>query len=242
MFKRKNWRTIFTIGIGFILLGVAAYPRLVTSAPQDFVVCTGWHALCSSSPDCKLNGDQADCDCLRVNESHIVATGEIQDPAIKLSTLSKCTNQNPCDIDQAPVCQAIKDGTYEVNQIRYQWVSTYSYRGWCSILEQAPVACDPTVPGYQGDQYWAICDAAPCVENLNPSDPNKPLSCRCRVDHIPFVAFGSCTGVNGGIMSSMPLWAWDFEKNDYTFPMPGYEFVKGACELLKSDSVKSKKR
>jgi hypothetical protein len=46
---------------------------------------------------------------------------------------------------------------------------------------------------------------------------------------------GSCTGDNFGIMSSMPIWAWDFENNTYTFDMPGYEYVQGACALLASD-------
>jgi hypothetical protein len=234
--------SILAAGLVFIIFGVAAYPRLVVSAPQDAVVCTGWHALCSSSLDCKMSGDQVDCDCLKVNESHIVVTSEIQDPVIKVSTLSKCTDQNPCDVDEAPVCQAIQAGQYQVDQVKYKWVSTYSYRGWCEILAQGPIACDRNVPGYNGDRYWAICDAAPCVEKQNPSDPNKPLSCRCRVDDEPFATFGSCTGVNGGIMSSMPLWAWDFQNNTYTFPMPGYEFVKSACESFKSDSIKMEKK
>ena len=60
--------------------------RHFTDVPQDFVVCTGWHALCTASPDCKMNGDTADCDCMRVNETHIVATSEIQDTAVKRLT------------------------------------------------------------------------------------------------------------------------------------------------------------
>lgn len=36
-------------------------------------------------------------------------------------------------------------------------------------------------------------------------------------------------------MSSMPLSGWDFQNNTYTFPMPGYEYVQGACAPLKSD-------
>jgi hypothetical protein len=52
-------------------------------APQEFVVCTGWHALCSASTDCIKHGDKADCDCMRVNETHIVETSEIQDTAVK---------------------------------------------------------------------------------------------------------------------------------------------------------------
>ena len=222
---------------GLIYLGVAAYPALAIGTPQDFVVCTGWHALCTDSHDCKMSGDQADCDCLRVNENHIVATDEIQDQTVKTATRARCTQQKPCAVDEAPICQAIQTGQYEVDHHKYKWVSTYSYRGWCGILSQGVVACDPSLPGYSGDKHWAICDAAPCIEKQNPSDPNKPLSCQCRVEKDPFASFGSCTGINGGIMSSMPLWAWDFQKNDYSFPMPGYEFVKSACELLKSDDT-----
>lgn len=212
----------------------------LVDAPEDFVVCTGWHALCSASPDCKMNGDKADCDCMRVNETHIVATGEIQDLAVKRLTQDQCTNGHPCDVDQAPVCKAIRDGQYEVDNAKYDWVSTYSYRGWCGLLQQQMKACDQQAPGYAGDLYWAICDAAPCTENPNPSDPDKPLSCQCRVENTPFVGIGSCTGVNGGIMSSFPLWAWDFQRNTYPFPMPGYEYVQGACASLTSDPLPPK--
>jgi len=211
------------------------------NAPQEFVVCTGWHALCSASPDCKMNGDMADCDCLRVNETHIVLTTEIQDTAVKRMTEVKCTNVHPCDIDQAPVCEAIKYGQYEVDNVKYDWVSTYSYRGWCSLLKLKFTACDPRAPDYTGDSYWAVCDAAPCTENQNPSDLNRPLSCQCRVvkaKDTPFVGMNdSCTGVNGGIMSSFPLSAWDFQNNTYPFPMPGYEYVQGACAPLGSDPL-----
>ena len=54
--------------------------------PQEFVVCTGWHALCSNSTDCTINGDKAYCDCMRVNETHIVYTREIQDAVVKTQT------------------------------------------------------------------------------------------------------------------------------------------------------------
>ena len=54
----------------------------------------------------------------------------------------------------------------------------------------------------------------------------------------PFVGINdSCTGNNGGIMSSLPIEAWDFQNNTYTFPMPGYEYVQGACAPLKSDPL-----
>jgi hypothetical protein len=238
---RENW--LYAAAIGMTLAFVAIYPagaretvdRKPLDAPEELVVCSGWHALCSASPDCKMYGEMADCDCLRVNELHIVATSEIQDVRVKRQTLVKCTKKHPCGPDQAPVCKAIRNGTYEVNHVKYDWVSTYSYRGWCSLLEQKPIACDPKRPGYVGDSYWAICDAAPCTEIPHPFNPNKPLSCQCRVESTPFVGFGTCTGSNGGIMSSFPLWAWDFQKNTYPFKMPGYDYIQGACAPLKSD-------
>ncbi len=210
--------------------------RKSIEAPQEAVVCTGWHALCSDSPDCKRSGDKAKCDCLRVNETHIVETASIQDPEIKRLTLAKCADTHPCDTDQAPVCKAIKYGQYRVDKVKYDWVSTYSYRGWCKLLKIKPIPCDPRAPGYSGDLYWAVCDGAPCTENPNPRNPEKPLSCQCRVETTPFVgANGVCTGENGGIMSSFPLSSWDFRNNTYRISMPGYEYVQGACAPLKSD-------
>jgi hypothetical protein len=204
--------------------------------PHDFVVCTGWHALCSASTDCKMNGDKADCDCFRVNETHIIETSEIQDAEVKRLTQANCTDGHRCDVDQAPVCRDIKYGHYKVDTVTYAWISTFSYRGWCSLLQVKPKACDQSARGYTGDLYWAICDGAPCTENQNPVDPERPLSCQCRVENTPFLgANGSCTGDNGGIMSSSPLSAWDFQKNTYRIPLPGLEYVQGACTPLKSD-------
>ena len=219
--------------------GADAQGNRRSQVPQEWVECTGWHALCSASTDCKLNGDKADCACLRVNETHIVETNAILDAAVRRLTNAKCTREHPCDVDQAPVCKAIATGQYQVDNTKYEWVSTYSYRGWCGILQTKPQACDTRAPGYAGDSLWAICDAAPCTEILNPSDPEKPLSCSCPTKKTPFVGpNGKCVGDNGGIMSSMPLEAWDFRNNTYTFAMPGYEYVQGACAPLKSDPVK----
>jgi len=204
--------------------------------PQELVVCTGWHALCSASFDCQMNGDTADCDCLRVNEPHIVQTSAIQDAAVKRLTQIKCTNEDPCDIDQAPVCKAIKYGQYKVDQVKYDWVSTFSYRGWCSLLEMKPQPCDQTEEGYTGDEYWAVCDGAPCTENPDPFDPERPLTCECRVEDGPFVGInGSCNGDNDGIMSSSPMKTWDFQTNSYRIPVPGLKYVEGACAPLASD-------
>ena len=210
--------------------------------PQEFVVCTGWHALCTESTDCQMNGDKANCNCARVNEPHIVETTSIQDTAVKGLTQENCTIEHACEADQAPVCQAIKSGKYEVDNVKYDWVSTFSYRGWCDLKKQVK-ACDQKAAGYTGDLYWAVCDAAPCTEIQNPSNPEKPLSCQCRLENKPFLGTnGSCTGDNGGIMSSSPLQAWDFQTNEYRLPLPGYEYVQGACAPLKSDAVKEPRR
>lgn len=205
--------------------------------PQEFVVCTGWHALCTASYDCRIKSDgTADCDCMRVNEPHVVLTSDIQDAAVKRLTRAKCTNKHPCDVDQAPVCEAIQNGQYEVSSVKYDWVSTYSYRGWCALLQVDIKACDPRLADYTGDRHWAVCDAAPCTENGNPFDPNRPLTCQCRVEDTPFLGTnGSCTGDNGGIMSSSPLEIWDFINNTYRIPIPGLEYVQGACAPLRSD-------
>jgi hypothetical protein len=206
------------------------------NTPQAQVVCTGWHALCDASTDCKVNGDIANCDCWRVSENHIVITTKIQDSVVKNMTQAKCTRKHPCDVDEAPVCRAIKNGRYNVDNVYYDWVSTYSYRGWCETFK--PKACYQNVPSYNGDLYWADCMAAPCMETLDPSNPDRPLSCQCRVESTPFVGTnGTCTGDRGGIMSTFSRWEWDFKNNTYRTPPPGYEYVKGACEALKSDPL-----
>ncbi len=211
-----------------------AHPSIVE--PQLFVECTGWHALCSASTDCQMHGDTADCDCLRVKENHIVETDAIQDIAIKLMTQAQCTNRHPCALDDAPVCKAIQYGKYKVDHVPYDWVSTFSYRGWCSLLNGKVAACDQSAEGYSGDLYWAVCDGAPCTEIQNLTNPSKPLSCRCRVQNTPFLGTnGSCTGDNGGIMSSSALATWDFQTNTYRIPLPGLAYVQSACTPLRSD-------
>ena len=238
MTVRIRFNKLYWCLVAIFAAGCSSGGAFVEPEPQGAVVCTGWHALCTASTDCKMNGDKATCDCLRVNETHIVLTNEIQDAAVKSLTQSTCTKEPPCGVDQAPVCNAIKSGQYTVDTVKYDWVSTYSYRGWCSLLGTKLKACALNAPGYTGDSSWAICDVAPCTENQRPSNPDKPLSCQCRVEKTPFVGTnGSCTGDNGGIMSSMDLGAWDFQNNTYRIPVPGYEYVQGACAPSKSDPL-----
>jgi hypothetical protein len=205
------------------------------AVPEVLVPCTGWHAFCGAATDCRMNGNMADCDCLRVNETHLVAPSEIQDPVLRRLTEAKCTNKHPCGVDEAPICKTIRDGQYTVDGVKYQWVSTFSFRGWCDYYK--PKACDRDAPGYAGDRYWAICDVAPCTESANPSDPERPLTCQCRVEDSSFVGTkNSCTGDNGGLISAMPIWVWDFERDTWTMSFPEYDYPKGACAALKSDA------
>jgi hypothetical protein len=199
-------------------------------APQPVVVCRGWHALCDFATNCEVVGDQANCACWKVKEPYIVETSKIQDQAVKEVTQAICTASHPCDIDEAPVCKAIRFGQFKVDDVKYRWVSTFSYRGWCENWK--PVPC-----GYTEGSWatWADCMSAPCTSIDNPSDPERPLSCQCRVMEGPFIGTqGSCD--EGNVMSTEPLGNWDFHKNTFRVPMPGYQFVKGACAELESDN------
>jgi len=80
---------------------------------------------------------------------------EIQDAAVKSLTLAECTNERPCDVDQAPVCKAIRHGSFQVNGVEYKWISTYSYRGWCSLIAVKPVPCDQKAKAIPG---FVLCD------------------------------------------------------------------------------------
>lgn len=153
-----------------------------------------------------MNGDKADCDCFRVNETHIVETTAIQDTAVKRLTQAECTSKHPCDIDQAPVCKAIKYGEYKVNKVKYDWVSTYSYRGWCSLLNLKPKACDQNAIGYTGDLYWAVCDLR--YARLVPLLPGRGNPCSMgSPEHRMFV---SCLGGYGAYNAATCCWNCSF--------------------------------
>ncbi len=202
--------------------------------PQEAVECSGWHALCSLATDCVYEQGSrfADCACWQVNEQHVVATSNIKNAAfggapIKEETQRRCTTAHPCALDEAPVCQAIKELLEDD-----QWISTYSYRGWCENWD--PVKCEKNNAG-----PWADCMTSPCNVMADPDDPNRPLSCLCTVNVGPFVGTnGSCDdGDNDTVMSTIERLTWDFENNQFSFPWPGYEYVKGACAPVGSDSL-----
>jgi hypothetical protein len=197
--------------------------------PQASVECSGWHALCSLATDCKIDPYQAGCDCWKVTEQHIVVTSHIKDETfggapIKELTQSKCTKLHPCGLDQAPVCQAIKNLLPNG-----QWVSTFSYRGWCEHWD--PVKCEGPDAG-----PWADCMTSLCTKIQDPKDPNRPLSCQCQVNTGNFVGTeGSCQTQQGTVMSTIPLASWDFRNGTFSFSVPGDEYVKESCLPVSSD-------
>jgi hypothetical protein len=202
-------------------------PVVPQVVPQETVECTGWHALCSLADDCSANGE---CDCWRVNENYVVATSNIKNDQIRATTQRRCTNKNPCGVDEAPVCTAIQSGQFTVAGVAYPWISTYSYRGWCENWD--PVKC---TDGNQGAGAWADCMTSPCWENSSGTD--RPLTCACTINHGEFVGTnGSCVagGGAGNMMSTIPLHSWNFPLQTFTFDMPGYEYVKGACSAIHS--------
>jgi len=203
--------------------------------PQVSVECTGWHALCSLATDCRVGpSGKADCDCWRVDENHMVVTGAIKDPAVRAATQRRCTNKNPCGVDEAPVCKAIQSREMIVDGVQTDWVSTYSYRGWCKNWK--PVACDRT-NGKDGP--WADCMTSPCTENHSGTD--RPLTCQCTVHDGGFIGTnGGCATAQDEVMSTIPRETWSFENNQFTLDMNGYEFVKGACADIGSDSIRDK--
>jgi len=141
--------------------------------PQLAVVCTGWHALCSFTTDCQTNGgDKADCACWRVNETHIVVTDSIQDTAVKRMTQTRCTTRNACDVDEAPVCSAIRDGN--TRWIRSSTTGCRRSRTVAGANSIDRKLCDPTLPNYVGDTRWAVCDAAHARRSRIPPTPRDP--------------------------------------------------------------------
>ena len=223
-------RILFASAYGLFLLAFGSSTAWAKGPPepQGAIQCTGWHALCSLATDCRVIDGVAYCDCWKVNEPYVVITADIQDLQVKADTEKACTSVHPCEMDEAPVCKAIKDGTFTVDGIKYEWVSTYSYRGWCDNWN--PVQCDAGP--------WADCMTYPCTENQNPTDPNRPLVCQCTVKHLPFVGSnGGCVTGEGEVMSTINQLLWNFDQNQFTLSMPGYEYVKGACAPILSDPV-----
>jgi hypothetical protein len=196
---------------------------------QEAVECTGWHALCSLATDCKVKNGTAYCNCWKVDEPYIVVTADIQDEDVKDKTRTQCTLNSPALWMRRLFVLQSKNGTFTVDNKRYKWVSTFSYRGWCEHWN--PKACDKAP--------WADCMTYPCTENTDPkADPNRPLVCQCKVNtNQPFVGTnGKCKTKKTEVMSTINQALWDFDNNRFAVPMPGDLFVnKGACAPLQSD-------
>lgn len=219
---------LVTVALPLASTGLARAQSAAPAIPQAVVECRGAHALCNASIDCQRQGlSKALCPCWNVNEPHLVQTEKIQDELVRLETRNRCTQGSPCGIDEAPVCRVIREGRYRVDRITYPGVSTFSYRGWCQTFR--PVSCEAK------SGPWADCMAAPCQRN--PTNPDRPWTCTCRIQKDAFVGInGRCDSRAGQVMSTIARPLWNFETGAFSVPLPGNEFVNiGACRFLRSD-------
>jgi hypothetical protein len=188
-----------------------------TATPQQFVVCTGQHALCSFATHCELSADgtHASCNCWDVNDTFIVNTAAILDASAKQATLAACTDAHPCATNEAPVCTAIASHQFMVNGVSPARVSAFSYVDFCKRFN--PVSCSAGP--------WASCMTAAC--DVTNKDPNKPLTCSCPVIKSPFIGVqGSCEQPRNTVMSTIPA-TFNFSA------LPGSAFVLEACQALR---------
>ncbi len=95
--------------------------------PQLLVQCTGVHALCIFA------ASEADgtCNCKTYDSLYQIATAIIKNETIRDATRSYCTFGSPCGINEAPICQAILNNEYYVNEQLSQVASTYSWDSFC---------------------------------------------------------------------------------------------------------------
>jgi hypothetical protein len=210
-----------------------ASAQVTINKPQETVECTGWHAVCAMATGCKVvDQNTADCACWKVNERHVVFTIGIKDATfggdpIMKETRETCTTVHPCGLDEAPVCQEIK------NLLPGKWVSTFSYRGWCKNWKA--LACEDKNEG-----LWADCMTSSCSESQDPQDRHRPLNCQCTVHKGAFVGTnGTCNSPAGTVMSTIDISFWDFDNGMFSSfaEMPANEYVnKEACGRLSSDT------
>ena len=184
------------------------------SSPQARVECIGRHALCTFS-SCTQNGL---CDCWVVNSTFSVSTSEILNETIRIETQKVCTQDKPCNINTAPICNAIINNSYYINNTLSWAVSAFSWEAYCTRAD--PVNC-PT-------GLWAACMTASCIERDN--DPNLAL-CSCPVKLSPWIDFqypnkqSNCKYPNGVITSTVPA-------NFSMEVLPGASYALEACAAL----------
>eukprot|EP01084_Bolivina_argentea_P102462 183555_1 len=124
----------------------------IQAEPQPLVQCAGVHALCVFA-SCSSDGS---CRCKTYDSIYQIATAAIKNDTIKDKTLSYCTLESPCEINQAPICEAIINNEYYVNDKLSQVTSAYSWNSFCER------AWPTQIWSQCNDGLWASCMMASC--------------------------------------------------------------------------------
>eukprot|EP01083_Nonionella_stella_P269924 913616_1 len=188
----------------------------IQAEPQPLVQCAGVHALCVFA-SCSSDGS---CRCKTYDSIYQIAAGAIKNATIRDATLSYCTYESPCAINEAPICQAIINDEYYVGDLLSQVTSAYSWNSFCERAWPTTVWSECT------DGLWASCMMAPCT--YDPLLPDFAL-CECDVNAGVNVAwidndpYQSCRYPGDIMKASVPVGF------DFGFFM-GTDYVFQACE------------
>lgn len=172
----------------------AAKAPLAVSCEQDTF------ALCAYS-NCTINADlqTASCPCYELSGPSLARIDVIPSPGVKQATMSKCTDANACSQNNAPICDAIVDGSLWPGA---DAVSTFSRD--LEVENGALVEWD----GERGEPNWECsaqpvrlvpnCMLAPCVFEDSKPVTNQywsgaaSMKCTCPLIEadVDYVSFG----------------------------------------------------
>lgn len=70
-------------------------------------------ALCAYYANCTINEDlkTVNCPCYELSGPSLARIDIIPNPGVKQATINTCTDANACSQNNAPICEAIADGT-----------------------------------------------------------------------------------------------------------------------------------
>lgn len=100
-----NIITKFTIPSILVATATADAPIAVSCEQDLYALCA--YANCTQNE----NSETANCPCYSVQGSSLARIDLIHDDQIRQATIDKCTNVTSCIDNDAPICEAISDGS-----------------------------------------------------------------------------------------------------------------------------------
>eukprot|EP00746_Dinoflagellata_sp_MGD_P008295 gnl/MRDRNA2_/MRDRNA2_116588_c0_seq1.p1 gnl/MRDRNA2_/MRDRNA2_116588_c0~~gnl/MRDRNA2_/MRDRNA2_116588_c0_seq1.p1 ORF type:complete len:227 (-),score=31.79 gnl/MRDRNA2_/MRDRNA2_116588_c0_seq1:175-855(-) len=204
---------------------VVSFAGIALATPQARVECSGAHVLCSMA-ECSIQHDKdntALCSCLQRNSTYVVAVNQLRNSTIAQQTAKRCTEETPCAVGEAPVCNAISEGSVFGGQPTAPgMVSTFSWGGWCDVASynpDAPTVC-PQSP-------WAACMTAPCWQ-----DAEDGVTCQCTWANSSWLDIRGDRCNSKIVVSTVP---GSFDMRI----MPGSQYVLPACEKVWTSPIKA---